>query len=325
MAVGKFLDAETKEIAGLTKKLDDLQGLLSQSKGDLALLLGSSLPPPAGTAADIASLGVSIGRGDWGGAFWDVVGLVPIVGDAAKGAVKGTKLASKVANIQKKIAKGRKAVDAKIAKAKKNAEKRCKKLTGNKKKKNKDKDAATDCGTNCGAGKNTKPPKRKEIELEPGQKGGWNKDLNKKLEPNTDYKVGNKTYKTDEHGRVKQVSGELEPNKHDRNESQQLKSGKEGGIKDGLKKDDGGHLISARHDGAGEQINYVPMDSNLNRGSWKKMENEWDGALKEGKKVEVDINPIYKGTSKRPDKFKVIYKIDGKEFVKKFKNAPGGK
>jgi len=55
------------------------------------------------------------------------------------------------------------------------------------------------------------------------------------------------------------------------------------------------------------------------------MENGWDDALKQGKKVEVDIQTIYKDKSSRPDKFKVIYKIDGKEFVKKFKNAPGGK
>ncbi len=177
------------------------------------------------------------------------------------------------------------------------------------------------------AGGKTKPkvPPRKQIELEPGQKGSCNKKLNGKLEPNTDYKVGNKIYKTDELGRVKQVSGELTPNVHDRNQYQQGKSGKEGGIKDGLEKDDGGHLISSRHDGAGEQINYVPMNSNLNRGEWKRMENKWDNALKEGKKVEIDIQPIYKGTSNRPDEFIVKYKVDGRPYVKQFKNTPGGK
>lgn len=172
--------------------------------------------------------------------------------------------------------------------------------------------------------KNKKLPPRKQIELEPGQKGGWNKKLNDKLEPNTDYKVGNKTYKTDELGRVKQVNGELTPNTRDRNTYQQGKSGKEGGIKDGLEKDDGGHLIPSRHDGAGEQINYVPMNSNLNRGSWKKMENKWDGALKNGKKIEVDIKPIYKGDSKRPEAFSVKYWIDGKKKTAFFENKPGG-
>ena len=153
MAVGKFLDAENKEIATLTQQLGDLEGLLNQSKGDLALLLGSSLPPPAGTVADVASLGVSISRGDWGGAFLDVIGLVPLVGDGVKGLVKGTKIADKIDNIRKAIAHGKKGLADKVAKAKKNAQKRCKKLTDNKKKKKKNKDAAIDCGTNCGGGK----------------------------------------------------------------------------------------------------------------------------------------------------------------------------
>ena len=167
-------------------------------------------------------------------------------------------------------------------------------------------------------------PIRKEIELKPGQKGSWNNKLNEKLDPSTNYNVGNKTYKTDEHGRVKQVSGELALKTNDRNTFQQGKAGQEGGIKDGLENDDGGHLISSRHDGAGEQINYVPMDSNLNRGEWKRMENKWDDALKEGKKVEVDINPIYEGNSKRPEAFSVKYWVDGKKKTAFFENKPGG-
>ena len=130
---------------------------------------------------------------------------------------------------------------------------------------------------------------------------------------------------TDELGKVKRVTGELHLNKWDRNHYQQHQAGKTDGIKDGKVNDDGGHLVPSRHDGAGEQINYVPMNSNLNRGAWKKMENIWDKALQAGQKVEVDIKPIYSGDSKRPDKFKVIYKIDGKEFMKKLKNEAGGK
>ncbi|NOQ65507.1 MAG: hypothetical protein GQ582_13430 [Methyloprofundus sp.] len=165
------------------------------------------------------------------------------------------------------------------------------------------------------------PPKRNEIELEPGQKGGWNKELNGKLEPNTDYKVGNKTYKTDDQGRVARVEGELTLSKHDRNTHQQGKSGKEGGIKDGLKKDDGGHLIASIFDGAGEQINYVPMDSNLNRSAWKKMENTWAEALKKDPVpvVKVSIMPVY-SNSKRPNEFLVVYWIDGEKTVAYFEN-----
>ena len=37
-----------------------------------------------------------------------------------------------------------------------------------------------------------------------------------------------------------------------------------------------------------------------------------------GKNVEVDIQPYYEGDSQRPTGFIVIYKIEGKEIVKKY-------
>ena len=154
MSVEHFISLEKAEIAMLTSQLDELGDLLNQSKGDLALLLTSTAPPPIGTAADVVSLGVSIGRGDWGGAFWDVIGLVPVVGDGIKGAVKGTKLAKKIANITAKIAKARKKIADRTKNIRKNAQKKCDKLVKNSKKRKPDKKAATDCGTNCGGVKN---------------------------------------------------------------------------------------------------------------------------------------------------------------------------
>lgn len=158
------------------------------------------------------------------------------------------------------------------------------------------------------------------IELAPGTKGNWNKILNNKLKPNSTYKVGNKLYETDEFGRIKRVKGEIELGKLGRNGYQQ---GKSVILKDGTKGiDEGGHLIGHQFKGAGEQINYVPMKGTLNQGAWKKMESDWAKALKEvpPKKVEVDIKNIYDGVSKRPSKFKVIYKIDGKTNIKIFPN-----
>ncbi|MCC5453125.1 DNA/RNA non-specific endonuclease [Rheinheimera sp. UJ51] len=163
-------------------------------------------------------------------------------------------------------------------------------------------------------------------ELEPGSKGSWNKALNGKLEPNHKYKVGEHLYETDDHGRVTRVSGVLHLTKRDRNTYQQGKSAKEGGIKDGLANDDGGHIIASVLDGAGEQINYVPMDSNLNRGVWKQMENIWAKALKgpPPQQVKVDIQPVYEGESKRPVAFSVKYWIDGRHSTAHFENKPGG-
>ncbi len=160
------------------------------------------------------------------------------------------------------------------------------------------------------------------IDLTPGSKGGWNKKLNGKLEPNTKYKVGNHVYETDDLGRVCRVSGKLNKGKLGRNNYQQ---GKSVSLKGGVKGvDEGGHLIAHQFFGAGEQINYVPMKGSLNQGKWKKMEQDWanaiDGNPPPPKKVEVDIRPIYDGTNERPTKFKVIYTIGEDEFIKPFSN-----
>jgi filamentous hemagglutinin len=164
-------------------------------------------------------------------------------------------------------------------------------------------------------------PELKVIELNSGNKGNWSKDLNKP-EPNTLYKVdGNKTYQTDDLGRVNAVEADLLSSVKDRNTYQQCKTGK-----CGLDGDEGGHLIASIFDGPGEKLNLVPMDGNLNKGAWKQMENTWANALKDGKPVNVKIEPVYSGDSVRPDKFTVVYQIDGGRSVREtFQNAPGGK
>ncbi len=160
----------------------------------------------------------------------------------------------------------------------------------------------------------------------PGSKGNWNKALNGKLLPEHKYKVDSHLYETDKLGRVNRVSGNLDLTSRDRNTYQQGKSAKENGIKDGLNDDDGGHLIASIFDGAGEQINYAPMNSNLNRGVWKRMENSWAKALKgpPPKDVKINIKAVYEDGSKRPSKFIVKYTIDGEPFKTRFKNKEGG-
>ncbi|WP_062270714.1 DNA/RNA non-specific endonuclease [Endozoicomonas arenosclerae] len=195
------------------------------------------------------------------------------------------------------------------------------------------------------APKNNPPPKGPEKEpkdestsntpedvivLEPGEKGSWNKALNGELKPNHKYQVGPYLYETDDNGRVNRVSGELDLTKRDRNTYQQGKAGKAEGIKDGLTDDDGGHLIASIFDGPGEQINYLPMNSNLNRGGWKRMENKWAEALKDDppdnpkKIVKVNIEAIYDGDDKRPEAFEVEYWIDGELFEATFENQSSG-
>lgn len=159
---------------------------------------------------------------------------------------------------------------------------------------------------------------RDVIHEEPGGRGGWNKNLNSELKPNSVYNVGGYIYETDELGRVKRASGELRLKKRKRNKHQQTSSVKK---KDGVEGDEGGHIFASIFDGPGEQINYWPQaGSTVNRGQWRSMENYCKSKLKETppKKVEVAFEAIYEGDSKRPVGFRAVVKSDE---VKRF-NIP---
>ena len=61
------------------------------------------------------------------------------------------------------------------------------------------------------------------------------------------------------------------------------------------------------------------------KGKWYKLETQWKNLLNEGKRVEVNIKPIYSGSSKRPDSFEVFYSVDGKlTRMPTIKNTPTG-
>lgn len=134
------------------------------------------------------------------------------------------------------------------------------------------------------------------------------------LEPSTTYERNGCEYQTDEQGRVELVTGKLELGEGVRT-SHQTEVGHQG-----LETDEGGHLIGARFNGSPEGVNLVPQDANLNRGEWKTMENEWADALKEGKNVEVMVQPVYVDGDKRPMGFEVMYDIDKQPFTRVFYN-----
>ncbi|MBJ7964428.1 DNA/RNA non-specific endonuclease [Bacillus cereus] len=144
------------------------------------------------------------------------------------------------------------------------------------------------------------------------------------LKPNVEYtsKEGY-TYTTDSQGRVASCEGSLQLGDGKRNNYAQRMVGGN----DRLDDDDGGHLIATIFKGSGNMDNLVPMNSNLNRGEWKKLENEWANALNDGDKVRVKITPNYSGNSKRPDSFVIRYKIGDEDRwrLKNFDNVPGGK
>ncbi|MFL1733135.1 DNA/RNA non-specific endonuclease [Moraxella oculi] len=95
--------------------------------------------------------------------------------------------------------------------------------------------------------------------------------------------------------------------------------------------DHGGHLIASMFNGLGEGINIVPMDAKFNgvKGRWYEMEMRWRDALDPksgGGTVQVKIEPIYSGNSKRPDKFIIQERINGVlRIYDDFYNNPTGK
>jgi len=161
----------------------------------------------------------------------------------------------------------------------------------------------------------SKKPKAKNI-----HKKDLNSLINENLSPNTTYKVDGYEYKTDEQGRVSEVSGTLLLIKRGRNKLTQKEAKEE---KDGFNTDHGGHLIAQRFNGPAEKINLVPMDGKLNsEGGWKKLEDKWAESLKKGKSVHVKINIIYDKNTSRPVAFEVLYIINHEITLNTFKNTP---
>ena len=169
------------------------------------------------------------------------------------------------------------------------------------------------------------PPKIRKVEYgEHIKKGFFGRE---ELKPNVQYVTedGYK-YTTDDLGRIVNVEADnLVLKEGTRNESMQRVVGRQ----DRLPDDDGGHLIATQFNGPGDIDNLVAQNKQINRagGEWYKMEMEWAQALKEKppKNVSVNINPVYSGSSLRPNSFEVIYKIEGEDIVEvTIMNQAGG-
>ncbi len=94
--IAEKISTADQELAALNAKYAELAA-------DAALTAGSMLPPPAGTAADLASLGKSLATGDYVGSLFDLIGVIPIAGDAIKAVGKGTKVVNKLNDLRKAI------------------------------------------------------------------------------------------------------------------------------------------------------------------------------------------------------------------------------
>lgn len=139
------------------------------------------------------------------------------------------------------------------------------------------------------------------------------------LAPNTKYEINGYKYTTDDQGRIVSVEGIL--HMKDREGRLSIKDSIEDiGKGDQKEGDDRGHLIGDQFDGSNGLENMIPQDANINRNDFKNFENELAKEVKEGKEVNVKIEPIYEGDSKRPVAVVVTYSIDSEESVRVFPN-----
>lgn len=129
-----------------------------------------------------------------------------------------------------------------------------------------------------------------------------------KLKKNVKYttgEYGDYIYQTNGDGLISHVSAEeLHWKKHDGRLSHNRNTyDKKKGY------DQAGHLIGDRFGGSPKLDNLVSQAKDVNLIAYKKLEDEWGAAVKKGKKVSVDIEIVYDGSSKRPTKFIVDYQI----------------
>lgn len=124
-------------------------------------------------------------------------------------------------------------------------------------------------------------------------------------------------YQTDEYGRIVKVTFDKLTLKDEGRARKIIRNTKEE-IGRGFERatDDRGHLIGDRFDGNNTLANIVSMDSSLNQGEYKAMEDIWAESIQAGNNVSGTIELKYSGNSYRPDTIEVWYDI-GKGIVKK--------
>ena len=137
------------------------------------------------------------------------------------------------------------------------------------------------------------------------------------LEADATYERNGFEYETDEQGRVNFICGKLELGEGVRT-GEQTRVGHLG-----LEDDEGGHFIGTQFKGSPEGVNLFPQNENFNHSAYATMEREWADALKEGKEVEVAIQPVHVDDDHRPIGMDVYYVIDGEPTTKSFYNEAG--
>jgi len=136
-------------------------------------------------------------------------------------------------------------------------------------------------------------------------------------------------WKVDEKGRPISVEAKLDTTYHEARSSAEKKLQGEVGGATRLADDDGGHLIGHRFMSDQGGKNLFPQNANFNRGSYKKMENEWADWTSEGFEVKLKVALEPPGSSRPTDIFSEYEVIDPKtgnvvyEKEHRFSNSSG--
>ncbi len=132
-------------------------------------------------------------------------------------------------------------------------------------------------------------------------------DADGQLLPNVRYQTGENryTYETDDHGRI--IWGNALSLVFTKRTSRLKHDPNSPGKREG---DHSGHLFGDRFGGSNKIDNLLSQKELVNLSTYKKLENSWAKALKQGKSVSVEISVVYTGDSSRPSAFEVNYSID---------------
>lgn len=144
--------------------------------------------------------------------------------------------------------------------------------------------------------------------------------VDNELIPNNTYEVNGYKYTTDEQGRIISAEGQL--HLKDRDGRLPIKDSlADIGKGDEKENDDRGHLIGDQFNGSNGLENMVPQDANINRNDFRNFENELAKEVKNGKDVDVKVEPVYDGNSRRPEAIVVTYTINGETNSRIFPNG----
>lgn len=163
-------------------------------------------------------------------------------------------------------------------------------------------------------------------------------DISEKYEPNSTMEVNGHIYETDDNGEIFKVDGKLNSDSsytvngtiyktdslgrpiswdgepiYNPEAERDGDAQKDAGGDDRKEGDDGGHLVARVLNGSPGNENIVAMRDTVNRGDYKKAENEiaYAKKLPEIKDVKDSGKIIYEGESARPTKIERTYTIDG--------------